>query len=733
MESRNNLLFQILVLSTLFIASFLLFVIQPMVAKVIVPQLGGAAATWSYCLLFFQTGLLLGYSYSYILRRFMNPLYQVITHLSLCVLAMYIMPSPLLLLKHDLTAAGSSYISSQLSPIWSILGPLLVPVIIISSMTSLLQSWCQDTSSQKKAPFYMYAISNMACLMALITYLAFGGLQLVGTQWQYWLLGFRALLMLTIMVCLMQLAQAKTNEKASEELSTADEDAIDQLPTKKLIVEAAIPSALLCALSTYLATWTASVPMIWLVPLAVYLISYMITFSGSHYGKYQIEKVWPAAATVAILVYILGHKVPTSIALSTHIICFTLICFGLHQQVYDARPKTEGKRTLSIYYLFIAIGATLGTIFSSLLAPQLFDSFFEVPASYAIARLVFSPATMSNRKTPAPIKADFKWIPVYVVFCWVWLSWFSENLESAISSFSFILWVPLIFALAYRRPKPILFAFTCFALMVTHKIWQEKTLYNDRSFYAPLTVRQVTPKDRELINGETIHGRQNAINPKEPLSYYHKESGLGIFLEKWGENIEKVAAIGMGVGTISAYMESKHKITYFEIDPEIIKLVEDKKFFSYIADAKQRGVKTRIIEGDARISMDKENIPFDVIIVDAFLSSSIPVHLLTSEAIKLYMNKLSESGVVLLHISNRYLDFESVFAVHSKVQGYPGFIKRTGKAGPGKDPASWVALLKNNKDNQQLRWFKENWAPITQNRPLNLWTDQRANVFDILF
>ena len=439
MDKSKNRIFFSLIVTNIFIASFLLFVIQPMVAKIIVPQLGGAAATWSYCLLFFQGSLLLGYLYSYLLRRFFTGLIQVYIHLSICLLLFYFTPSSALfssVLNENFLEHSFEY-----SPLIKLFSPIFLPIVLISSMTGLLQSWWQDRDPQKMAPYQMYATSNFACLLALFTYLFLGGTYLLDTQWNHWLIGYKILVAITAVICVLQGVFDYSNQKSK--LVNSSKEIFKGFSPKKIFVEASVPSALLTALSTYLATLTASVPMVWLIPLSIYLISYMIAFSGKNILRNFIEKIWPAAGTFAIIIYILAHKLPTGLVVISHIICFTLISLGIHQQLYDARPIERDKKNLSQFYLILTSGAALGTLFSSFIAPLLFDSFFEVPACYALARFVFSPAAKENSKKPIRITKTLKLLPLFLLTSWIWLSYFSEKLEQAIYELSFIVWIPL--------------------------------------------------------------------------------------------------------------------------------------------------------------------------------------------------------------------------------------------------------------------------------------------------
>ena len=706
----------------------MIFTIQPIVAKTLAPVLGGAASVWALCLIFFQGAVLGGYFYSFILRRLIPTYWQPILHFFLCGAVMWLSPTELWSIQED--------ISTPYQLVLLFLIPLGLPLIIISSASSLLASWFQDhvpTPNPKKT-FYLYAVSNSACLLALLTYtLVWEGGTPLKDQMNHWITSYRVAIGILMALCLWQQSEMVRKSHRNNSPKILSQTSITTL--RFGFIEAMVPSALLCALTSYMSTWTAAAPLIWLLPLSLYLLSFMITFSARVHPEGWLIKLWPTAATLAVVVYVLGHRIPATIALSIHTIAFFLVCVGLHHQLYGSRPKDSVETSsLSLYYLVISLGGFLGSLLVGLIAPQVFNSFFEVPAAYALARILYRPSKQKTHKISIAQQQSIYPLLLYALLTLGVMVIWQDHVRLEWKSWHQILvLIPLVASLAFKKPKTILLAATTYALIFTHIIWQQHTIYHDRSFYASLLVKtRGEGQFHDLINGDIVHGRQDRDNPRTPLSYYHRASGLGLVLQEFGPTYQKVGAVGMGVGTMATYLESGQKISFYEIDPKVIEIAEETNLFTYLEDARNRGVQVDIYEGDGRSLLSSTEETFDILVVDAFQSGSIPIHLLTKEAMDLYMSKINKGGILLIHSSNQHLDFESVFSAHQQPGRY-GFTLRTPHMGPGLDPSLWVAFVNSNEVSPPLTWFRENFQPLRQNKALQTWSDQKASLMDVLF
>ena len=710
-----------------FSAAFLVFIIQPMLAKVLVPIFGGAPPVWSSCLVFFQCCVLFGYLYSYILGR--CPVRrQPVIHFLILSLSLWLMPSfadfslaPPSIYQGDFKGMGPFFL------IFLSLLPLALPLLLLSSTTSLLAGWLTLKEGPGSKPFLLFAVANGACLFALGGYLFWlEPYMLLRDQLSAWWWGYPLHVLALMLVCLWRGAYFRQKKAPSERQNFTP----SQLPAGLILVEAALPCALLASLSSYLATWTASLPIVWLLPLGIYLFSMMLAFSGRFRGQWLL-RVWPMAATVAVLVYILGHRVPALWALSVHVVAFSLVALGLHMQLYRVRPTGASQGDLSYYYLLIAAGGAIGSLFASLLAPMVFSSFFEVPLCYVLCRLVFRSPQFGPSKVSHQLPYRGAFLFLFAGLCYFFLDRNKDTLTLTIQKESLYLLAPLILAMLFRRPKTILLAATIYAVLFTHTLWQKNLLHHERSFFASLMVKKsASGRFHSLVHGDIVHGRQDRHNPQRPMSYYHEGSGLGLVFARFSSSIKSVGAVGMGVGTVSSYLHSGDKIDYFEIDPLVVEMAQDEGLFSYLSDSEKRGVKTFIHQGDGRALLSLSKKKFDLLVVDAFSSSAIPVHLLTREALDLYMSRLEKGGLLLIHISNPSFDIESVLSAYQS-ERRKGFVLKTGGDKLGSDPATWV-VFSASYDEGSFGWFSRRWRPLKEDNSFLVWTDQRSWLPEII-
>jgi predicted membrane-bound spermidine synthase len=748
---------------TTFLSALLLFSIQPMFAKMVLPILGGAPSVWAVALCFFQGALLAGYCYAHALNRYVPARYAGLVHLAVFLLAMTALPIGLPAGWRE-PPPGDPYLW-QMGLFTVAVG---LPFVAIAANAPLLQAWFARTGHPDgKDPYFLYGASNLGSFFALIAYPLLlepqFGLTALSRQWT---LGF-VLLGFAIAVCFWLLrlsnddAPATTSTAASPPAGAASE-APSWTARLGWIGLALVPSALLTAYTTHIATDVASAPLIWVGPLSLYLLTFVLVFrdrpvvflpcllaaAAAGYGLVPpllfalpglaslTQPSWfpvvGAAVTAALfawayrkpwlspsqwlLAFHLGALVLALLQLSqtrhdnlfisasTGVAAFFLSALVAHRTLYDARPRAEH---LTEFYLWMSLGGVLGGLFAALIAPQLFSEVLEYPILLAL--------TMACR--PGAMRISLKDRDELL---WLWLIaaagllavWWSRliDLEDKLYSWSVsladgltflglgkMLSVPLrqmyLYGVAaviclvcgalviYWRRQPARQMFTafvmCLAIILLPSSVKRSYGHNaiaERSYFG--VYRVSVSHDRQyqvLTHGTTLHGAQRImdntgaiVNDTTPGTYYHPESPMAKTVELVRERLASASrkgrygVVGLGTGSLACYAKEGEQWRFFEIDPVIVGIASDATRFSFVHNCQPR---LDLVLGDARLTIAKEpDGTYDLIIVDAFSSDAIPVHLLTADAIRLYKSKLKPDGTMLLHISNRYLDLDSVVA-----------------------------------------------------------------------
>ena len=329
-----------------------------------------------------------------------------------------------------------------------------------------------------KKPLFLYGISCGASLLTLIAYVLGAADFDLPQKWQmFWSLNF----LFIIVVILKNLLSIGFSPGRPE----VEKETVQN--RKNLLIESAVTAALLASLTNYLTSLSSVSPLLWVIPLCLYLLGWIIPFSQSKYSKSLVEKIWPTMATLGLVVYIIGHQIPVDIVLIFHLAALFFVTLGIHQQIYR---YTSGNATkgISISYLYIAVGSVLGTVFSSLIAPHLFSSFLEVPICFACSRFVYNSARKTNRKKSVFKSPRVYWVPLFAVPCGFWFYSNSHRLDAAIESFSYIIWLPLLAIPLFRKIKPITIAASCYVILLSLALWESRVLLKDRSLFAPIVV-----------------------------------------------------------------------------------------------------------------------------------------------------------------------------------------------------------------------------------------------------
>src|SRR5882724_2154195 len=728
---------------TIFVSAMLLFSVQPMIAKMLLPLLGGTPAVWNTCMLFFQAALLAGYAYALLVSRWSlhgKLLIQLVLNVLGCVS-----------LPIGLTSSWVSSVPSVASPSLWLLGCLAftagLPFFIISSNSPLLQKWFSRTTvSAAQDPYFLYSASNAGSLLALLAYPALlEPFFTLKTQSRIWTAAYAVLVMLIGCCALLLWRQlkGKTNAQLMEQPSAsrpgAAGDKTDNLSTGRRLrwlLLAFAPSSLMLGVTNYITTDIASVPLLWIIPLALYLLTLVFAFARRQMFSTRLPAlIVPGATVVLLMIYLADLSGGGSrMLILLHLIYFFFAALMCHSQLAADRP---GTRHLAEFYVWLSLGGVLGGVFNALVAPLIFRSVIEYPLVILLSCLLLPGKVEAGIKRIAN-RLDFA-VPVLIFALTFGLGWLADAFASGkVAGLLFVLAVPLFVSYPLRK-RPLRFALSLGAVMVGAGFFNSthtNTMHAERNFFGVLKVTRDADRGvHSFFHGSTIHGRQN-IDPAhrcEPLSYYHREGPLGrifsYFDTKPGS--PRVAIVGLGTGATATYSRPNERWTFYEINPAVVSVARSREYFTYLDDCARAPLE--IVLGDARLKLrDAEDGSYGLIVLDAFSSDSIPVHLMTHEAMRLYLSKLAPGGLLVFHISNRNLDLSPVMAELARSCGLSGLtlFDQMPSQVSGKDPSQWVVLARNANDFGGLT--NDPVARVlTSTGVQQTWTDDFSNIISV--
>jgi len=751
---------------TLFVSSALLFLIQPMFAKMILPRLGGTSSVWNTCMVFFQAVLLAGYGYAHFMPARLGIRKQCLVHFGLLLLPFLVLP---IALDDNLMPPEDA------NPIPWLLGVLFVtvglPFFVVSTTAPLLQKWFAETGHRAGGdPYFLYVASNFGSMLALFAYplLVEPSLPL-RDHTLLWMLGYGILIVLTSL-CAYQTWRSPSTGKSNTAKASSLTDAkshssgldnervtVSGLVRLRWVILSLVPSSLLLSVTTYLTTDIAAIPLLWVIPLGLYLLTFILVFARKPRVSHSIMlRLSPLAVLLLTIVMLSEATEPVWIVLPMHLAVFFILAMVCHGELVSLRPSVEH---LTEFYLWISVGGVLGGIFNAILAPLAFPAVIEYPLMLVIACLIRPPlAEVDKVKAPQPARAKSQepGAPVARRIAWqrdVGMAaslgllsaggivvWPYLGLESGTLAVGILFGVPAVICYTFLA-RPIRFGLSIGALLLAGALYQGVyggTLYRQRSFFG---VHRVT-RDRagnyhQLIHGNTFHGRQNMdeARRREPLMYYHRTGPIGQLFDAFSGAAAKpeVAVVGLGAGSLAAYGQPGQQFTFFEIDPVVVRIAQDKNLFTFLHDCRAR---VKLVLGDARLTLKKApEHQFDILVMDAFSSDAIPLHLLTREAVQLYKKKVAEDGIVAFNISNRYLDLEAVLAALARDAGLVSLIQHdfsvsaTG-SDSGKFNSVWVIMARQRADLGRLA-SDPRWQAPALNAGVPVWTDDFSNIFSV--
>lgn len=707
-----------------FIGSALLFLVQPMAAKMLLPIFGGSPAVWTAAMLFFQVALLGGYAYAHYSNLKFGPTRQRFIHLGLFVLALLTLP---VTTGSSVFKRFESLATDSSQPALLVFGLLALTVgagyFVVSSGAPVLQRWFATTDDpQAKDPYFLYALSNAGSMIGLFAYPFFIEPRFgLAEQAVLWRNGFAVL----IAFFLISAFFVKPAPKPEATTETVDDQPITWDQRRRWMFYAAIPSSLLLGATSYISSNIAPVPLIWVVPLATYLLTFIFAFASKPVlNSRQIGRFLPLLIIPLAFTQCIEATEPLVLLASFHVVVLFAASWMCHANLAERRPSA---RHLTEFYLWLSVGGALGGLFNSLIAPHIFATYAEYPLAIVLACLV--------RPQSKPSKNDWVWIATIAVVSIIAMTAFKAAMPPGQLRAGLAIGIPLVVAFA-AMDRVRVFALGLGAVFVCVNLLQisapGKVLATKRSFFG--VHRVLENKDyRSLVHGNTTHGRQS-MHPEYrdlPLTYYHPTGPIGQIFTKapFMQQVHKVGLVGLGVGSLAAYGQPGQELTYFEIDPEVLYLARDSGFFTFLKDSKAQ---MRYVLGDARLTLAKEpDHSYDLLVLDAFSSDAIPTHLLTLEAIEMYERKLKPGGIMAIHISNRYLELAPVVALTARKANLWAYDQVDAPVGDeekmGKTQSHWMVVL-HDPGERDLLWKPSYWNEIEIGQDVKPWTDDYVNV-----
>jgi SAM-dependent methyltransferase len=697
---------------TLFFSATLLFLVQPLVGKLILPYLGGTPAVWNTCMVFFQALLLAGYAYAHALSRWFSMRSQLVVH-AIVLLTPLI---PLSLLCFDVGWVAQNWPpEGNANPIPWLLTVLLVtaglPFFVVSTSAPLMQNWFAGTDHPAaRDPYFLYAASNVGSMLALLCYPSVIEPYLrLANQRVLWALAYAGLAVM-ILVCGLLAARAAQRKGVQPLPSTEakERDVPTSHPTMwrrlRWILLAFVPSSLMLGVTTHITTDIAAIPLLWILPLALYLLSFILVFSRIPFLAQAIHGCMLLLLPVVVLaltfeyVLIAHYDLRNFEKILLHLAGLFVIAMVCHGELARTRPSTA---YLTEFFLLMSLGGVLGGMFNALVAPNLFNRVWEYPLIIAVACLLMP--RFGAEATDSPWLRWPDWIFAAGLGLFGILAGGMLFLRAFVSLEEAHVYVNKYLPSSLQRPGRFLVGNLCES--------QADVIVRERNFFGYFSVVQfwyhqdkLHERYHKMFHGTTTHGMQCLEPPErrlEPLTYFHRTGPIGQLFDviEARKKPQNVAVLGVGTGTLAAYMRRGWDLTLYEIDPVVVRVARDTNFFTYIPDAEKGGVHVKVILGDGRLQFQKAPDSFyDMIFMDAFTSDAVPVHLITREAVQMYLTKLKPDGVLVINIANRYLGFNPVLGNLAKDLSLEGWMS-AGEEDRTIDryATAWVVMARNQQ------------------------------------
>ncbi len=729
--------------STMFLSAFLLFSVEPMVAKMVLPRLGGTPAVWNTCLVFFQAVLLGGYLYAHLSTDRMRQRPQIGLHLLVLLTALVVLPIHV--------PAGWAPPVQQNPALW-LLALLSVsvglPFFVLSATTPILQKWFFHSGDQaEKDPYFLYAASNAGSLAGLLSYpFLFEPTLNLSTQSRIWEYGYGLLFLLACLCAAIAWRAPQTVIESAHQPAEAepaiDELAADARPAMKTrlrwVVLAFAPASLTLGVTTALTTDMPPIPLFWVLPLSLYLLSFVVVFARKPLVSFgALNRRLPFLLLLVTFSIVCQTRLPLLFVVPLDLLTLFCVAVLCHGELARSRPSAKH---LTDFYLWMSVGGVLGGIFNALIAPVIFSSVIEFPLVLVLAALLRPPIGVKENTLRAR-RLDFL-LPAALglsLVCVISVVQRSD-LQHGLAMGILVFGLSLVWCLSFG-PRPIRFAAGLAAVFLASTMYMGShghVLHTERSFFGVYRVSEDEKSQfRTLTHSATVHGLQflDPQKAREPLAYYSKIGPIGQVFDAFSgdANENQVAIVGLGAGSMTCYVTPPRQLTYYEIDPVVERIAGDPKYFTFLRDCNPQA---RVVLGDARMSLQTApDHSYGMIIIDAFSGDSIPVHLLTREAFRLYLTKLTPGGILAFHLSNRYLDLLPVVGTLAGDAGLVGLVEKDtrlteARVKSGSWGSIWAVVGRSSKDFGRLA-SDSRWTPLVGKPGSAVWTDDFSSVMSV--
>lgn len=705
---------------TLLLGSLLLFVVQPICAKTLLPLVGGTPAAWNTCMVFFQAGLLAGYAYAHWAPNRIGVRLHAILHIAALAGVCFLLPINL-----------PDEVERGWHPVLWLLGSLTLfaglPVFLLASGAPLLQCWYANQSASD--PYILYAASNFGSFLALAVFpFVLEPYAPLAEQGELWKFGFIAYTVLT--------AWCFPYRPTHPSSAPAKPDAAPTwLQRGRWVALALIPSSLLLSVTTHLTTDVAAIPLLWLIPMALYLLTFTIAFARRDVIPLAHLRRWfPLVVIVLLLVMLSESTEPLLLVMGVHLFGFAWLALACHGELARTRPAATH---LTDFYLCLAVGGVLGGAFNALVAPLVFPAYVEYPLMIVLA------CAFGGSVVDWPTRRD--WLIAAGILVGTALVILALQAEAfVVATLGKAALLPMVaiplFVCYLLQKQPARFVLSIAAVVLAGNLMNGphgRVLHRERSYFG---VHRVTVQNdaHHLIHGNIAHGRQNLEigHRREPLTYYSANGPIGdVFRAYQGDpRLKKVGLVGLGAGSLAAYSQKGDDWTFFEIDPSVQRIAENPRMFTFLSDAHG---KIRIELGDGRLLLKDRTDKFGLLVIDAFGSDAIPLHLLTSEAFALYLDRLEPDGLMAFHISNRYVDLEPPIAnlVAGTQPACVAVIREhlslsDEEKTKGVLPSIWMAAARREEDLVPLMKSGQ-WRSARARPSQRVWTDDFSNLREV--
>ena len=722
--------------ATIFLSAFLLFSVQPMFTKMVLPRLGGTPAIWSVAMVFFQGLLLAGYLYAHLSAKYLSTRTAAIVHLAL-LSATFALSLPIAV-SDWLGRPSADHEAFWLLGVFGL--SVGLPFFAVAGNGPLLQSWFSRSGHKHAAdPYFLYGASNLGSFAALLMYPAIvEPLLTLRSQGLIWDAGF-AMLGGGIALSAMCVLRQKPETSIASAAPTGASTPLTTHQRLSWICLALVPSGLLVAVTAHISTDIASAPFLWIVPLSLFLLTFVLVFKDRPLIPHAlITKLWPAiAAVLCVCFYWLGSGVGFGLAL--HLGAFFVAAMMCHGELYRSRPAAAH---LTEFYLWMSFGGVLGGLFASLVSPLVFNGIYEYPILIVLA-LACLPSAQPIRWRQTVIElACAAGVVMLFAIAWPLIKGDAGSGKGLAIAFVAAAGVAVIWL---ERKTPIRSAGAAAAMFVMLGLVADggSTELSVRSFFGVnRLMRSDDGEYRDIVHGNTVHGTAHVRNADgsaisgrpEPLAYYAFGGGIDNAINATraihGGSLAHVAVAGLGAGSLACHVRPNEDWTFFEIDPSVIRLARDSRWFRFLSECAPQA---KILTGDARLVMADQPATYDAIILDAFSSDSIPVHLLTEEAFAMYLGKLAPNGAIILNTSNRYLDVSGIVAALAERIGLHGALMPKDEAAkivkslPERSFPAEVVMLSRDPAVVTKVLSQPGWQPLHATGAA-VWTDDFSNI-----